>query len=363
MASLTYETKTRHGWRLRCYDVHDSRRRHSIWLGEMQPREAEKVKRHVEAILQSHKLDTPMPGETTRWLSSITDSLRKKLAPVLGSARTVTEAVDAYMEWSERTNKASTARSSRQTLEAFCDTFGRDQMRALSSDSVDRWIDAINVGRNTTARHAKNLKSFVAWSRRMGWVDDLQLSSSSAITAGKKEFIAPARFEELLAEFTDPQERCVLGLARWSGLRVPSELAIVRSGVDWERKRLTIPDSKRTRRSSRGPPQYRVTPIFPELSPFLESVWQQHMEAGPEDYLLPDIVGSGAFVACVRRTCDRIGIKWPRLFHSLRATRQTELIARFDVHAACEWIGNSPAVASKFYELITDDKWKEATGW
>jgi hypothetical protein len=362
MASLTHESKNRHGWRLQCYDVHDSRRRHSIWLGEMQPKDAEKIKRHIEAILESQKMDTPMPGETVRWLATISDTLRKKLSPLLGSARTVAEAIDAYVEWAESNNKASTVSSSRHTLDAFRNAFSRHQMRSLSSDAVDQWIAATNVSGNTTAKHAKNLKSFIAWARQRGWVDDLKLHSSSTINAGSKEFIGVERFDELLAEFTDPQDRCVLALARWSGIRVPSELTIVRSGVDWERMRLTIPDSKRSRRSSRGPPKLRVTPIFPELSPFLEAVWQLDINAGPEEYLLPAIVGSGAIVARVRRARDRTGMQWPRLFHSLRATRQTELIARFGVRAACEWIGNSPSVASKFYELITDDTWKEATG-
>lgn len=363
MASLTYESKdNRRGWRLHVCAGVDWRRRHSIRLGDISSREANIIRLHIEAITQSQKDNTPMPGETVRWLAKIPDALRKKLAPLLGAARTVSEAIDAYCDWADAANKSSTVASSRQTLDAFAAQFGAQQMRSLSADLVDRWIDGLNVSPNTAAKHAKNLKSFIAWARQRGWIDDLRLNSTSSINAGKKEFVGVERFDELLATFTDPQDRCVLGLARWSGIRVPSELAITRSGVDWETMRLTIPDSKRTKRSSRGPPVMRITPIFPELSPFLEAAWQAFPDAGPEDYLLPDIVGSGAIIARVRRARDRLGMQWPRLFHSLRATRQTELITRFGVRAACEWIGNSPAVASKFYELITDAMWKEAIG-
>ncbi len=51
---------------------------------------------------------------------------------------------------------------------------------------------------------------------------------------------------------------------------------------------------------------------------------------------------------------------WPKLFHNLRASRQTELTARFPLHVVCEWIGNSAAIASKHYLQVTEDHFAEA---
>lgn len=360
MASLIHETTTRCGWRLQCYDPANSRRRHSVWLGDITEREAHTIRRHVEAVIESQKLGTPLSGETVRWLNKSSEALRTKLAPLLGAAKSVRQAVEAYELWASTALKPSTVRGNMQTLGEFRADFGGRQMRSLVADEIDQWLRTRNVSPNTTAKHAKNLKAFIGWARRLRLVDDLRLDSSSSITAGKKEFVGAERFERLLREFRDPEERCVLGLARWTGLRVPSELAIVRAGVDWEKLRLTVPDSKRTRRSSRGPPAERTMPIYPELSPFVEAVWDR--SAAPTDYLLPSIVGSRAIVAHVSATCARIGLHWPRLFHSLRATRQTELIARFGVRAACDWIGNSPSVAGEFYELVADETWAVASG-
>jgi hypothetical protein len=46
----------------------------------------------------------------------------------------------------------------------------------------------------------------------------------------------------------------------------------------------------------------------------------------------------------------RAGLKaWPRLWHNLRATRETELADTFPVHVVCEWIGNSQRIAAKHY--------------
>ena len=57
----------------------------------------------------------------------------------------------------------------------------------------------------------------------------------------------------------------------------------------------------------------------------------------------------------------RAGTKaWPKLFHNLRAARQTELLAQFPAKEVCEWLGNSQAVAMKHYAMPTDDSFQRA---
>ena len=41
--------------------------------------------------------------------------------------------------------------------------------------------------------------------------------------------------------------------------------------------------------------------------------------------------------------------RWPRLFQHLRSSRLSELVSRYDLASVASWLGNSPAVASKFY--------------
>lgn len=364
MASLTYETKTRTGYRLRAYKPGNSARRFSVWLGDVSPREAETAKRHIEAVIESQSLGTPMPGETQRWLSKVPDSLRRKLSPVLGHARNVRDAIDSYLEECERVHKASTVRSTRNSLEAFALHFGRSQMRSLVGEEIDRWIELRNVSGNTAAKIAKHVKTFVTWSRKRGWVDDLRIATSSAVGVGSKDYVEVKEFERLIKHFTgQPQMRCALALARWAGVRVPSEiLTLTRSSVDFDSMRLHVIDSKRTMRASRGPPIVRVLPLFPELVEYVEAIW--FLSDSPTDSLLPDIVemGGAVFVERARVARDELGMSWPRLFSSVRATRETELITRFGLKAACEWVGNSPTVAVKHYELITRETWTEATG-
>ena len=53
---------------------------------------------------------------------------------------------------------------------------------------------------------------------------------------------------------------------------------------------------------------------------------------------------------------------WPRPFHNLRASRETELANEFPIHVVCEWIGNSEEVARKHSFTVTDDHLARAAG-
>ena len=57
----------------------------------------------------------------------------------------------------------------------------------------------------------------------------------------------------------------------------------------------------------------------------------------------------------------RAGLKaWPRLWHNLRASRETELAESFPAHVVCEWIGNSQRVAAEHYLQVTDEHFRRA---
>lgn len=51
---------------------------------------------------------------------------------------------------------------------------------------------------------------------------------------------------------------------------------------------------------------------------------------------------------------------WPRLFHNLRASRQTELAERFPAHVVCDWPGNSETITRKHYFQTTEEHFARA---
>src|SRR5205823_13617452 len=63
------------------------------------------------------------------------------------------------------------------------------------------------------------------------------------------------------------------------------------------------------------------------------------------------------------RIIRRAGLTaWPKPFHNLRASRETELAEDFPVHVVCKWIGNTERIAQKHYLQVTDDHFDRAAG-
>ena len=62
-----------------------------------------------------------------------------------------------------------------------------------------------------------------------------------------------------------------------------------------------------------------------------------------------------------QRIVTRAGVQpWPKLFHNLRATRQTELAEFLPGHVVCAWLGNTEDVAKAHYLQVTDAHFAKA---
>ena len=366
MASLQ---QIKHGWqtgyRLR---VCTGGKRHSVWLGPVRHREATTIQSHVEAIIESQRCATPLPNETQRWLAQMPAPLRSRLGCVLGVAKTVDEASEAFIAHVEATHKPTTARATADTLDQFGTDCGQQLLRSLSGSDIDAWLARQNVAESTLGKHVKHLRTWLAWCVEQHWIDAApDIHTPATVGVGAKEFIDPVEFQKVIDHFAgDVEMQAVLALSRWTGLRVPSEVVTLRrSSIDLEANRVVIDDAKRSHRQSRGPPRVRTLPLFSALYPYLQPLLAR--PGKPTDYLLPTIGGQSAervgslLRQRVYRALDRLGIdRWPRVFHSPRATRQTELIGVVGEKAACDWIGNSLDVSRRNYELIKDETFAQA---
>jgi hypothetical protein len=116
----------------------------------------------------------------------------------------------------------------------------------------------------------------------------------------------------------------------------------------------------------------RSCPIFPELRPILDEAFEifgdksEYVVAAPQ-YRAAANTAMGWKNSNLRtemtRLLRRAGVSgWPRLFHSMRASRQTELQREFPLHVVCSWLGNSPRIAQQSYLLVTEDDFAKAAG-
>ncbi|MGF1579973.1 MAG: hypothetical protein ACFCD0_11485 [Gemmataceae bacterium] len=65
----------------------------------------------------------------------------------------------------------------------------------------------------------------------------------------------------------------------------------------------------------------------------------------------------------IGKLVKRAGLEsWPRLFHNLRSSRETELLEDSPVHVVAAWMGQDPKVSLKHYAQTTAEHFERATG-
>ena len=184
-----------------------------------------------------------------------------------------------------------------------------------------------------------------------------KLKSGSVANPARNFFVTQPVIQNVIDQCPDAEWRLIIALSRFGGLRCPSEhLALRWEHVLWDIDRINVMSPKT---EHVGKPE-RVIPLFPELRPFLEAAFEEAPEGA--EYVIHWHRGVGNFRTLMTRLVRRAGLTpWPRIFHNLRASRQTELTDSHPEHVVCTWIGNTQGVARRHYEMVTDDHFAKAT--
>ncbi|HEY2837801.1 MAG TPA: site-specific integrase, partial [Pirellulales bacterium] len=195
--------------------------------------------------------------------------------------------------------------------------------------------------------------------------EDVTIKSSMP---DKSYFVTPAEIATVIEAAPDHHWRLIIALARWGGLRTPSETLSLRwQDIDWERSRINVQSPKTERFANKGS---RVIPLFPELLPYLRDSFDAAEDGAV--YVVNPRYRKGLQRDRGWRDCNlrnmmllilkRAGVKpWGRLFHNLRSSRQTELANKHPAHVVCSWLGNTEAVARQHYLQVTSEHFEAAT--
>ena len=155
-----------------------------------------------------------------------------------------------------------------------------------------------------------------------------ELKAGSERNNARLQFIDRKTIDAVIEACPDAEWRAIVALARYGGLRTPSEtLALKLTDIDWAGDRITVRSPKT---AGQGKP-YRVVPLFPELRQHLLAVAEA---AAPGTvYVVTRYRDAGTNLRTqFHRIIRRAGLEpWERAFHNLRASRQTELADQFPV--------------------------------
>ena len=315
----------------------------------------------VAAKLTGHAVE----ADTARWLAELQPATANKLAAVgliPKRERTASAALGPFCESyiAGRANlKPNTKRNYEATKRLLVEHFGAGRpLSSITPGDADDWRETLlkRLSAATVSREVKRARQFFRAAVRRRLIAEnpfVDLSAPAQVNSSREHFIGPEDTLKLLAACPDSQWRLIVALSRFGGLRCPSEhLALTWADVDWQRGRLTVHSSKTAHHAGR---ESRVVPMFPELRRYVEQAWD---EAEPgATYLITRYRDANCNLRSqFLRIIKRAGLApWPRVFHNLRATRQTELTSRFPLHVVCAWLGNSAPIADRHYLQVTDD--------
>jgi len=342
-------------------------KRQTIRLGKMPKRDAEGIKTRVEHLLTAKISKQPIEGNTAKWVASLDDTLSKRLASAglvqHRESATLADFLESYING--RTDvKPSTMKKYKTTKDYLVNFYGPSRiLRDIQPGDVDEWRRDLRSIRqeNTVRKYIAVAKVFFNAAVRKGLIEKNPFEGQVATIQANPDrfhFISMSDSDKILAACPDVEWRLIFALSRFGGLRCPSEhLALTWDCVDWENSRLRVPSPKTEHLAGKA---VRFIPIFPELRPHLEAVFDL-ADAGSVHVITRYRDSNSNLRTQLKRIIVRAGLEpWPRLFHNLRSTRQTELTETRPAHVVCEWIGNTEDVAAKHYLQITDEHYQDA---
>jgi integrase len=342
-------------------------KRRSIRLGKVTQRLAEAVRLRVEALNAALISMCPLDGDTAAWVAGIGDDLAAKLAAVglipERASALLGEFLDGYIK--RRTDIKPRTRINLEACRArLVEFFGKDHaLKGISPGDADAWLLWLRerYANGTAGRTVKRAKQFFRPAVRSRLIPSKpfeDVKPPSQVNDSRKQCVSRETTRRMLDACPDTEWRRIVALCRFGGVRCPSELLPLRwDEVNWDQGRFLVHGPK-TEHHEGGADRW--VPIFPELRPYLDDAFER---AQPETvYLINRYRDMSVNLRTqLLRIIRRAGLEpWPKLFHNLRASRETEPAAEHPLHVVCAWIGNSALVAQKHYLQVTESDFERA---
>lgn len=368
--------------------------RKTIRLGKVDKKTAQYILRHIEEIQTSNVTNQSLRLESAIWLSQTGDSLKSKLikAGLIAETRrseklSLRQFLISYVE--KRTDiKPASVISIQQTVKNLVNFFGEDKQIDLinSGDAEDfkRWLSTKARSQSQIRKNSPGLAQATVSKRlqvSMTLFNDavkrelipknpfLGIKQPKNNNSERQEYIPYEIIEKLITESPSQEWKLLLALSRYLGLRVPSEpFSMTWDCVDWEKQRLRIPSPKTEVHGK----SFRIVPILPQVKTHLENLFENAAEGSKyvfeslreRDSIKKAEIGFWSSVNLrqqLLRMLKRAGIKpWPKLWHNLRSSAQTDLADKFPIHVVCDWLGNTRIIAQNHYLQTTDEHFEKA---
>ena len=345
-------------------------KRRSLRVGKLNDRNAARLQDRIEALVISMKMGTPLDDHTQQWLVTIADTPLAKQLERAGLIKkqlklTLEAFIDEYMAFKEQKLKATTLITLKQTRRRITKFLGtKINILDITQADADKYQVFLSVQEKlsdaTVARDCKRCREVFEYAKKSRIIKDNPFASLKLPSQENKERMFTITSEmatKVLDACPSLKWKLIFAMARYGGIRMPSELVKLRwQDILWSENKIIIHSPKT---AHQGKPT-RIIPLFPELKPLLEQAY----DAAPEGSVnvIKHCQGTKNYRKGLKEIILKAGLlPWPKLFNNLRSTRETELAKTYSLQAATAWIGNTPKIALGHYLQVTEQEWQNAT--
>ena len=344
------------------------KRRRSLRVSGVSRKDADGIARKVQSLASARISGESLDNAIVAWLNQIGEDLHGKLASnglvEPRQSATLGVFIDGYIA-SRQDAEANTVRNWKNSRGKLVEHFGEDaDLRSITPAQAHDWRQALvnkSLSEATVSKAVKHAKQFFAVATRRKLCNSnafADVKAGGEENANRKAFIPLETFAQVLAACPNAEWRSIVALCRLGGLRCPSEvLALEWNHIDWEGERFTV-TSRKTKRHGKG---WRVVHLFPELAEILREAFLEAPDRAK--YVVSRYRAKNSNLRTqFERIIKRANVEpWERLFHNLRASRQTELMMQFPAHVVCDWLGNDEATATRHYLQTTPAHFEQAS--
>ncbi len=344
-------------------------KRKEIYLGKVSQKVSNRFKDHIEALAIASNTSTNVPRRSIEWATGIQDDFKKKLAtaglidlstpddiPTLGNF------VDRWI--ATRTDVKESSRKvygrARNWLVKF---FDEDcSIEDITPGDGDDWRRFMleHIGGNTACKMSGIAKQVFSYALRKRLIDENPFADlPTAVGARKKTFVEHDTIQKLIDAAPSAEWRLLIVLARYGGLRVPSEpLALKWGDINFNSNTIYVPQPKVEHHGE----THRQMPMFHDLKPYLEDVLnEQGGAASPDDDVLQKCRLTN-YIPQITRISKQAGVPLTDAFFTCcRSSLETELLEEgMQPQAIHVWLGHSEAVSKKHYRQVRDKHFQDA---
>jgi integrase len=335
-----------------------------LWLGPVTATGVKLICNHLEALKVAAETASPPSADAMKWARSVDARIQKQLAKwgLIASAsselpRDLAGWLDYYV--AEVAGATSTKTRWKNVASKLKSQFPAGttliSVTAGDADRISRWLRS-SFSESHAGKTLSDMRQAFEAAMRNNLITAnpfAEVNTRAKHDKAREHYIDVSTIDTIL-DHADPYYAAIIALARFGGLRVPSEpLGLLWTHIDWAGGKMQI-HSRKT--------GFRVVPLFPEIRKRLNVLWESDGDPTNVFHRARNSAGT-VWRDKLLAICQAAGVKpWPKLWQNLRASCRTDLEQRFPGFVCDAWLGHSGKIAAKHYSRVHDGHFSLACG-